>query len=98
MFEISEQKARSLIVSGSAGYWGIHSKTIVIEHESQTVVRLHQKWFLASFSEIGIKFIGEAGVIGDKMKGAFLVEINSQELENLAKQELAQYVDTIFRK
>ena len=45
---------------------------------------------LASFSEIGIKFIGEAGVIGDKMKGAFLVEINSQELENLAKQELAQ--------
>jgi hypothetical protein len=96
MVEISESKARSLIVSGQAGYWGLHARVVVIEHEAQCVVRLQQKLYLASSSEIKVKFCGEAGVLAGRMKGAFAIEINSEEIEALARQELVERGDAIL--
>lgn len=90
MNEISEIEARRLIVSGESGYWGIHACTVVLEHDEQFVIRLDGKCFLAPASEFGVKFCGEAGVIGGKVKGAFVVEIKNEEIETLARQELAQ--------
>ena len=90
MTEITESKARSLVVSGEAGYWSLHARTIVLEHDAQSVIRLQNKWFLAPASEFRIKYCGQVGVIGGRMKGGFAIEIENEEIEALARRELAE--------
>lgn len=90
MIEIPEQEARKLIVSGAAGYWSIHPKTVVLEHEKQTVIRLRGKWFLADSSEFVIKYLGEAGVLAGKVKGAFEISSCNEEINRMAKEEIEQ--------
>lgn len=90
MIEISEKEARKLIVSGMAGYWSIHYKTIVIEHETQSVVRLRNKLFLLPISEFKISFVGEVGIIAGKLKGAFNIEISNEKLAKMAQEEMEE--------
>jgi len=90
MVELSEDQARSLIISGAAGYWGLHSKTIVLEHDEQIVVRLRGKWFLALSHEMKVEYVGKAGCWGGKEKGAFMIKIECPELEKMAKEEMQE--------
>jgi len=90
MIQISEKEARKLVVSGAAGYWSIHNRTILIEHDVQTVVRLRGKWFLAPVVEFKVVFICEAGVLGGRVKGAFSVVCENEELGKMATEEMAE--------
>jgi hypothetical protein len=98
MIEITQEEARRLVVSGEAGYWSIHFKTVVLEHDEKTVIRLQKKWFLATVPEIKISFCGQVGVLAGKTKGAFSVEIESQEIQDMATKEMSERANPLIKK
>lgn len=88
MKEINEQQARSLIMSGSAGYWGICGGSVPIEHEELIVVRLRGKFWLCTSDEITVGEPHELGVVNGRAKGCFPIELKDDDLIRMAQDEL----------
>lgn len=93
--EISEAEARSLILSGAAGYWGCHERTVPLEHDQQTVVRLRGKLWLAPASQFRVEFVEMSGVVGGRAKGTFSVECNNKFIEQMAQDEMTDRTVTL---
>jgi len=85
---ISEAEARRLILNGTAGYWSIHTRSVPIPNERQTILRLDGQLFIVPASEMEVHFVAEVGVIGGRAKGAFAVTCGNEEILALAKKEM----------
>ncbi len=90
MEEITEKRARSFIMSGTAGYWAVAPNTVPIEHDTYIVVRLQGKFWLCNSDEITVGTPIELGVLAGRVKGGFPVEIKGEKLVEMAYAELAE--------
>jgi hypothetical protein len=85
---ISEAEARRLIISGTAGYWSIHPRSVPVPNEHQTILRLQGQLFIVPASRLEVAFAGALGEIGGRQKGAFYIKCSDEEITALAKQEM----------
>lgn len=90
MHEISEAEARKYLLSGQAGYWSIHKRSVPIEHDKMFVIRLRGKCWLvdAEKDDFKVSFVGYAGVLAGREKGAFSVQCGNDEIVAMAQQEM----------
>jgi hypothetical protein len=63
---------------------------VPVEHDKLFVIRLRGKCWLADDTEFGVKFVGYAGVLAGRHKGAFSIECSSQEIEEMARLEMEE--------
>jgi hypothetical protein len=87
---ISEAEARRLILNGTAGYWSIHPRSVPIPNETQTVIRLQGKLFIVPATDLKVSFVGYAGKLAGRHKGAFAIECDNDEIAKLAQAEMDQ--------
>lgn len=90
MKEISETVARRLILGGEAGYWSIHARSVPLQHDKQYVLRLRGKLWLVGQDKFRIEYVGYAGVLAGRHKGAFSVTCDDEEIIKMAKEEMAE--------
>lgn len=85
---ITEAEARRLILNGTAGYWSIHPRSVPIPHDAQTVIRLRGGLFIVPATDLKVSFVGYAGVLAGRHKGAFSIECDNQEIVEMAQAEM----------
>lgn len=92
MHQISEAEARRYLLSGQAGYWSIHKRSVPIPHDKLFVIRLRGKCWLvdAEKDKFKVSYVGYAGVLGGRHKGAFAVQCENEEIERMAKEEMQE--------
>ncbi len=86
MDEISEDYARSLIISGAAGYWACHHKTIPVPHAEQTVIRLNNKLYLLPADKFKVS-LNRVIELNDRLKGEFSITC-SDEFNSIVMEEI----------
>lgn len=87
---ISEAEARRLILNGTAGYWSIHPRSVPIPNDTRTVIRLQGKLFIVPATALKVSFVGYAGVLAGRHKGAFSIECDNEEIVKLAEIEMKE--------
>jgi len=82
-------------MSGQAGYWSVRANPPV-EHDLQTVVFLEGLgvFCLLPATKFMVEFLGIAGILMGRMKGAHAIKINMEDTDPLLsclKGELRRY-------